>query len=96
MKKILPKLKLENIVDLLCTTDVKHLDLPESNDWNGLCSYQQQALYINKNQDINSNRNTVIHELYHAFWGNKGLTHTEKDVEKYTSNLYKQLYERKK
>jgi Zn-dependent peptidase ImmA (M78 family) len=87
---------LEYVINVLTDYNIKHIEVPLSTDYYGLCSYGERTLYIINNQEIPQKHNTIIHELYHAFWGSKNLKHTEKDVEKYTSNLYKQLYENKK
>lgn len=97
----MPKIKLniKDIIDILCEYDLKHQEFPGNllaNDDNeiiyGIADDNDKTIHINKIQNLNEKRNTVIHELVHCKCYRYNPSTTENEIRKYANKMYMKLY----
>jgi len=81
-------MKRRDLIDILCDFDLIHRDML---DVLGKIDFDAQIIYI-KPQIRKDMRDTIIHELLHAYYYNLGVERTEEQIEKETIKLYNQIY----
>jgi len=84
-------MKRRDLIDILCDFDLIHRDMNVL----GKIDFDAQIIYI-KPQIRRDMRDTIIHELLHAYYYNLGIERTEEQIEKETSKLYNQIYKGEK
>lgn len=89
---------LKNFIDVLILYELRHDNLDTANinsddKLYGLCDSYRKTIHINKYQSLKEARDTVVHEILHAYDDSKsGYMRGESEIEKITNELIKDLY----
>lgn len=90
-------LDLKSVIDTLTTYDVQHeTNLLTYMQYYGLTDPYKKRIYINDGSDIYDRRDTVIHELLHVMYRERGVQTNypegELKVEAMSQKMYQKLY----
>jgi len=84
------KPKLFNILEMIVQSKIEKTEILEGMGLAGM--YQDGKIYINPNQVIRQQVETLIHESLHAYYFSHGEGKVEKKVQRETDRLMRELY----
>lgn len=94
--KILDVFKLEEIIDILVEYDLKHFEIDVEPIFGkflyGYVDFLNKNIYISRNLDYQSARETIIHEFVHILKNKYGIRDTESRTERDAKEIYNLLY----
>lgn len=84
-------LRNRDIVDILCEYQIIPNNVMEHF---GEIDEDKRIIYIKSSQTRQEMQDTIVHELLHAYYFIKGITHSERQIEDETKQLIRRWYRR--
>ena len=88
-------MNLKDVITILTEYDIRHIENTTEQDVWGAFNPNKQVLTVFVPQLMFQRRQTVMHELLHAYYLNEGVTRTEEEVEEEAKYMVQEMEETK-
>ena len=90
----LPQLDLKQTIEILADYSLRHQEVIAGGQWWGLTDYRKKVMYISDEPDAAVRRLTVLHELIHAAYYQRGVDTSGPEGEAAVDAMAHDLFQR--